>query len=54
MGIAGFHELIKPVQKSVHLKDFAGQTVGVDGNGWLHKAVYSFDFEPDMDAFVNA
>lgn len=54
MGIAGLHDLTKPIQNSVHLSEFEGQTVGIDANGWLHKAVFGFDFDPNMDAFVNA
>ena len=35
--IAGLLPLLKSIQKPCHLKKFAGQTIGVDAYGWLHR-----------------
>ncbi|KAK0517261.1 hypothetical protein JMJ35_000416 [Cladonia borealis] len=37
MGINGLLPLLKSIQKPCHLKKFAGQTIGVDAYGWLHR-----------------
>ncbi|MCJ1309999.1 Rad2 nuclease [Agyrium rufum] len=37
MGITGLLPLLKSIQKPCHLKKFAGQTIGVDVYGWLHR-----------------
>ncbi|RAL12350.1 putative exonuclease [Aspergillus homomorphus CBS 101889] len=37
MGIKGLHVLLKSIQKQCHLKNFSGQTLGVDAYGWLHR-----------------
>ncbi|KAL2846986.1 hypothetical protein BJY01DRAFT_169365 [Aspergillus pseudoustus] len=37
MGIKGLHGLLKSIQKPCHLKQFSGQTLGVDAYGWLHR-----------------
>ncbi|KAF1977190.1 PIN domain-like protein [Bimuria novae-zelandiae CBS 107.79] len=37
MGISGLLPLLKSVQKPCSLKKFAGQTIGVDAYGWLHR-----------------
>lgn len=37
MGISGLLPLLKSIQKPCHLKKFAGQTIGVDAYGWLHR-----------------
>lgn len=41
MGIQGLLPLLKPITKHVHLKEYAGKSVAVDGYSWLHKGVYS-------------
>ncbi|CAD6564872.1 MAG: Rad2 nuclease [Alectoria sarmentosa] len=37
MGISGLLPLLKSIQKPCNLKKFAGETVGVDAYGWLHR-----------------
>ncbi|KAL8744848.1 MAG: hypothetical protein Q9190_002945 [Brigantiaea leucoxantha] len=37
MGISGLLPLLKSIQKPSNLKKFAGNTVGVDAYGWLHR-----------------
>ncbi|KAE8351256.1 PIN domain-like protein [Aspergillus coremiiformis] len=37
MGIKGLHGLLKSIQKPCHLKEYSGQTLGVDAYGWLHR-----------------
>ncbi|KAM0794474.1 PIN domain-like protein [Usnea florida] len=37
MGISGLLPLLKSIQKPCNLKKFAGQTIGVDAYGWLHR-----------------
>ncbi|KAI9779110.1 MAG: Rad2 nuclease [Peltula sp. TS41687] len=37
MGITGLLPLLKSIQRTCILKVFAGQTIGVDAYGWLHK-----------------
>jgi exonuclease 1 len=37
MGISGLLPLLKSIQKPCTLKKFAGQTLGIDAYGWLHR-----------------
>ncbi|KAI9839736.1 MAG: Rad2 nuclease [Sclerophora amabilis] len=37
MGITGLLPLLKSIHKPCELKKFAGQTIGVDAYGWLHR-----------------
>lgn len=37
MGINGLLPLLKSIQRPCNLKRFAGQTIGVDAYGWLHR-----------------
>ena len=37
----GLLPLLKSIQKPTELKKLQGQTLGVDGYGWLHRAAYS-------------
>ncbi|KAL6705319.1 Rad2 nuclease [Coniothyrium glycines] len=37
MGISGLLPLLKSIQRPCNLKKFSGQTIGVDGYGWLHR-----------------
>ncbi|KAF9188911.1 Rad2 nuclease [Haplosporangium sp. Z 767] len=41
MGIQGLLPLLKSIEKPVHLKDYAGQTLAVDGYVWLHKGAFA-------------
>ncbi|MCJ1483930.1 Rad2 nuclease [Schaereria dolodes] len=37
MGISGLLRSLKSIQKPCNLRKFAGQTIGVDAYGWIHK-----------------
>ncbi|KFX91590.1 hypothetical protein V490_05818 [Pseudogymnoascus sp. VKM F-3557] len=41
MGISGLLPLLKSIHKPCNLKKFAGQTIGVDAYGWLHRGTIS-------------
>ncbi|KAG2222316.1 hypothetical protein INT45_001579 [Circinella minor] len=41
MGISGFIQTVKSVHEPMHIKEYAGKTVAVDGNVWLHKGAFS-------------
>ncbi|KAI8064355.1 PIN domain-like protein [Gongronella butleri] len=41
MGINGLLPLLKSIEQRVHIKEYAGRRVAVDGNVWLHKGAFS-------------
>ncbi|KAI9676904.1 MAG: Rad2 nuclease [Caeruleum heppii] len=41
MGIVGLLPLLKSIHRPCNLKKFAGQTIGVDAYGWLHRGSIS-------------
>lgn len=41
MGIQGLLPLLKSITETVHIKDYAGLTVGIDALTWLHKSIYT-------------
>ena len=45
MGIQGLLPQLKPIQNPVSLRRYEGQTLGIDGYAWLHKAAYSCAYE---------
>ncbi|CAB4256300.1 similar to Saccharomyces cerevisiae YDR263C DIN7 Mitochondrial nuclease functioning in DNA repair and replication [Maudiozyma barnettii] len=45
MGIQGLLPQLKPIQNPVTLRRYEGQTLGIDGYAWLHKAAYSCAYE---------
>ncbi|SMY28965.1 unnamed protein product [Zymoseptoria tritici ST99CH_1A5] len=45
MGIQGLLPLLKSIQKPTHLRNFAGQTLGVDAYGWLHRGTVACAIE---------
>ncbi|KAK3720616.1 Rad2 nuclease [Vermiconidia calcicola] len=45
MGIQGLLPLLKSIHKPTHLRNFAGQTLGVDAYGWLHRGTVSCAIE---------
>ncbi|KAI1624975.1 exonuclease 1 [Exophiala viscosa] len=49
MGIKGLLPLLKSIQKPCNLKKFAGQTLGVDAYGWLHRGVVGCAFALALD-----
>ena len=40
MGITGLIPQLKPIKVSKNIKDFEGQTCGIDAYSWLHKGSY--------------
>lgn len=48
MGISGLLPLLKPIQRSIHIREYRGKTVGVDAYSWLHKGGFSCAFELAM------
>lgn len=53
MGVSGLLPLLKSIQKPAELKNYAGQTLGVDAYGWLHRAAYSCALELGQDKPTN-
>ncbi|KAF2174751.1 exodeoxyribonuclease 1 [Zopfia rhizophila CBS 207.26] len=49
MGISGLLPLLKSIHKPCNLKKFAGQTIGVDAYGWLHRGTVSCAIELAQD-----
>ncbi|KAK0937118.1 Rad2 nuclease [Friedmanniomyces endolithicus] len=45
MGIPGLLPLLKSIHKPTHLRNFAGQTLGVDAYGWLHRGTVACAIE---------
>ncbi|KAI8088461.1 PIN domain-like protein [Thamnidium elegans] len=45
MGIQGLIPLLKSIQKPVEINEYAGQSVAVDGHGWLRRGVFSCSSE---------
>lgn len=41
----GLFPLLKSIQKPCNLKKFAGQTIGVDAYGWLHRGTVACAME---------
>ncbi|CAO3623325.1 unnamed protein product [Cunninghamella blakesleeana] len=40
MGISGLLPLTRSIQKQIHIKDYAGKRVAIDGNVWLHRGAF--------------
>ena len=45
MGISGLLPLLKSIHKHCTLKKFAGQTIGIDAYGWLHRGTVACAIE---------
>ncbi|KAI9824365.1 MAG: hypothetical protein M1819_000870 [Sarea resinae] len=45
MGISGLLPLLKSIHRPSNLKQFAGQTIGVDAYGWLHRGTVACAIE---------
>ncbi|KAK7950907.1 uncharacterized protein PG986_006635 [Apiospora aurea] len=45
MGISGLLPLLKSIQKPTEIKKYKGETLGVDGYGWLHRGSISCAIE---------
>lgn len=48
MGIQGLLPQLKPIQNPVSLRRYEGQTLGIDGYAWLHRASCSCAYELAM------
>ncbi|KAF9701916.1 hypothetical protein EKO04_000480 [Ascochyta lentis] len=49
MGISGLLPLLKSIHKPCNLKRFAGQTIGVDAYGWLHRGTAACAIDLALD-----
>ncbi|KAJ2670489.1 Rad2 nuclease [Coemansia sp. RSA 1085] len=49
MGITGLLPLLKEAQRKGHVKEFSGQTLGVDSYIWLYKGAFSCAVELGLD-----
>ncbi|QDS71442.1 hypothetical protein FKW77_003654 [Venturia effusa] len=49
MGIQGLLPLLKSIHKPCSLKQFSGQTIGVDAYGWLHRGTVTCAVELALD-----
>ncbi|KAL2163414.1 hypothetical protein VTH06DRAFT_5471 [Thermothelomyces fergusii] len=45
MGISGLLPLLKSIQRPTELRKYAGETLGVDGYGWLHRGAVACAIE---------
>ncbi|CAG8186160.1 unnamed protein product [Penicillium nalgiovense] len=45
----GLHGLLKSIQKPCHIKNFNGQTLGVDAYGWLHRGTVACSVDLVLD-----
>ncbi|KAK0611593.1 double-stranded DNA exonuclease-like protein [Immersiella caudata] len=45
MGISGLLPLLKSIHRPADLKKYAGETLGIDGYGWLHRGAISCAME---------
>ena len=45
MGIQGLIPFLKSIHKQRHLSELSGQTLAVDGYGWLHRGTYTCSTE---------
>ena len=45
MGIQGLLQVLKPLVRDSHVKDFRGQSLAIDGFSWLHKSTYGCALE---------
>ena len=41
MGIEGLLPLLKSIQRSSHVREYAGQVIGIDAYAWLHRGVFA-------------
>lgn len=41
MGVAGLLPVLKSVARPVHIRDYRGRKVVVDGFSWLHRGAYT-------------
>ncbi|KAK5937608.1 Rad2 nuclease [Knufia obscura] len=49
MGVSGLLPLLKSIHKHTTLKKYAGQTLGVDAFGWLHRGAVACSYQLGFD-----
>ena len=49
MGVSGLLPLLKSIHKHTTLKNYAGQTLGVDAFGWLHRGAVACSYQLGFD-----
>jgi exonuclease 1 len=45
MGIQGLLPLLRSIQVTTHIKEYAGKVVGVDAYVWLHKGAFACAYD---------
>lgn len=50
MGIKDLLRFMKPYVEPIHIKNYAGEHVGIDAYSWLHKGAYSCSMELCLDS----
>ncbi|CEG81170.1 hypothetical protein RMATCC62417_15398 [Rhizopus microsporus] len=45
MGISGLLPLLGPITKPIHIQEYTGKVVAIDGHCWLHKGSFSCALE---------
>ncbi|KAI7869434.1 PIN domain-like protein [Spinellus fusiger] len=53
MGINGLLPIFKCVQEEVHLREYGGKTVAVDGNVWLYRGLLSCIYDHVTDTYCD-
>ncbi|KAH8553521.1 PIN domain-like protein [Umbelopsis sp. PMI_123] len=48
MGISGLIPILKSIHAKVHIREYSGQSIAVDGYVWLHRGVFSCAMELAM------
>ena len=48
MGIAGLHEFVSSAVRMVHLSDYEGEQLAVDGSSWLHRGAFTCGLEIEV------
>lgn len=49
MGVKGLLPLLRSIQKHTHLRQYNGQTLGIDGFGWLHRGACACALQLALD-----
>eukprot|EP01022_Parablepharisma_sp_SALTPOND_P013074 TRINITY_DN171_c0_g1_i2.p2 TRINITY_DN171_c0_g1~~TRINITY_DN171_c0_g1_i2.p2 ORF type:complete len:573 (+),score=87.53 TRINITY_DN171_c0_g1_i2:1363-3081(+) len=54
MGIEGLLQVLKPITKKTHIRNFANKTAAVDASAWIYKGAYSCSWELSQGLNTNA
>ena len=49
MGVVRLHTFVSTAKQSIHLSEFANQTVAVDVSGWLHRGLFNGSCTLDIE-----